>query len=180
MTRTVGILLIVAAVAACLIGGVVFGAGFMQGVNSVDNTVGLTPGGAALGFALVMIVLVAPLAGGGVIVLTRSKGEAVEQAEADALRKILDMVKTRGQVDVSEIIIELQSDLPAVQDMIYKLVGMGVFSGYVNWDEGMLYSAEASALHDTTQCKHCGGKVSLAGKGVMKCPFCGTEYFLAK
>jgi tRNA(Ile2) C34 agmatinyltransferase TiaS len=42
----------------------------------------------------------------------------------------------------------------------------------------VLYSAEVSALRGTTRCKHCGGEVTLAGKGVIKCPFCGTEYFL--
>jgi tRNA(Ile2) C34 agmatinyltransferase TiaS len=55
---------------------------------------------------------------------------------------------------------------------------MGVFSGYVNWDEGTLYSEQASELRNMTQCKNCGGNLTLAGKGVIKCPFCGTEYFL--
>ena len=88
------------------------------------------------------------------------------------------MVKARGQVNISDIIVELQSSLPEVQDMIYKLVGMGVFSGYINWDEGTLYSEQASALRDLQECRNCGGQLSLAGKGVVKCPFCGTEYFL--
>lgn len=180
MTRTVGVVLIVAAVAVCLISGALFGAGFFQGSNSVDNTVGLSLGGAVLGFAVVFIVLVLPLAGGGALVLMRGKSEQAEQVEADALRKILDMVKTRGEVNVSDVIIELNSDLPSVQEKIYKLVGMGVFSGYINWDDGVLYSADAAGLHDMTQCKHCGGTLSLAGKGVVKCPFCGTEYFLSQ
>jgi hypothetical protein len=170
MTRTVGIILIIVAVGALVIGGALLAAGLAAG--------SLQPAGAVLGFALLFLILVAPLGGGGIAVLVRSRSEQAEQVEADALRKILDMVKTRGQVDISDIVIELQSGLPAVKDMVYKLVGMGVFSGYVNWDEGVLYSAEVSALRDTTQCKHCGGAVTLAGKGVLKCPFCGTEYFL--
>jgi hypothetical protein len=173
MTRTVGILLIVAAVAVCLLGSAFLAAGFLNG--QVENLAAIV-----LGVALLFVILVAPLAGGGILVLMRSRREERETEEAQQLRRILDMVKTRGEVDVSDVIIELQSDLPSVQGMIYKLVGMGVFSGYVNWDEGTLYSIEASQIHELQQCKHCGGNVDFAGKGVLKCPFCGTEYFLAK
>ena len=171
MTRTVALILIVVAVGVCLVGSAFLGAGLAGGR--------LQPAGAILGFGLLFLALVAPLGGAGVFSLVRSRKEQVEQSESDAQRKILDMVKTRGAVSVSDVIVELQSDLPTVQGMIYRLVGMGVFSGYVNWDEGTLYSAEASALHELSQCKHCGGNVDFAGKGVLKCPFCGTEYFLA-
>jgi hypothetical protein len=136
--------------------------------------------GAVLGFALLALVVVAPLVGIGVVTLARSRTQVKEGAEADAMRKLLDMVKTRGKLNVADAVIALQSDLPAVQDMIYRLVGMGVFDGYVNWDEGVLISADASALHEMTQCKHCGGNLTLAGKGVVKCPYCGTEYFLSR
>ncbi len=64
--------------------------------------------------------------------------------------------------------------------MIYKLVGMELFNGYINWDEGKLYSVEAAGLVNLTSCKNCGGQIKLAGKGVSKCPYCGTEYYLAR
>lgn len=170
MTRTVGIVLVAAAVGICVLGVALFGAGLAQG--------NLQAAGAILGFAVLVIVLVGPLAAAGIFVITRARREVAVESEAEMQRKILDMVKTRGQVNVSDIIIETETGLPAVQDMIYKLVGMGVFSGYVNWDQGTLYSAEASALRDLDECRNCGGQVSLAGKGVLRCPFCGTEYFL--
>ena len=170
MTRTVGLLLIIAAVVVFLVGS----AWLIADAPNQSNAAATV-----LGFALLIVILVAPLVGGGVFVLIKGRGAQAEKVEADALRKILDMVKTRGEIDISDIIIELQSDLSSVQAMIYKLVGMGVFSGYVNWDEGTLYSAEAASLRESTQCKHCGGNLSLAGKGVLKCPFCNTEYFLA-
>ncbi len=172
MTRTVGILLLVASAGICAIGAAFLGVGLSQG--------SLEPAGFVLGFGLLFVFLVGPLAGGGIFALVRSRGEQAEQAEAEKLRKILDMVKTRGRVDISDLSIELHADRESVQDMIYKLVGLGVFSGYVNWDEGILYSEEASELHNLTQCRYCGGQLTLAGKGVVKCPFCGTEYFLSK
>jgi hypothetical protein len=170
MSRTVGIVLIAAAVVICLIGSVLLGSGVAGGSLEVS--------GAVLGFGLLFVVLVGPLAAGGVFALVRGRREAESEVAAANQRKLLDMVKTRGKVSVSDVVVELQSDLASVQNMIYKLVGMGVFSGYVNWDEGMLYSAEASEIRGLEQCKSCGGNVSFAGKGVLKCPFCGTEYFL--
>jgi predicted RNA-binding Zn-ribbon protein involved in translation (DUF1610 family) len=41
-----------------------------------------------------------------------------------------------------------------------------------------LYSSDASNLRGLEKCKNCGGEIKLAGKGVVVCPFCGTEYFL--
>ena len=61
-----------------------------------------------------------------------------------------------------------------------NLVGMGVLDGYVVWDEETVYSADASSLHEMTKCRHCGGDLTLGGKGVVKCRYCGTEYFLSK
>lgn len=167
MTRTVGIILIVAAAVVAL-----------GGVTWLVTEGTMTGGGLALGLILLFVVLVGPMAAGGVIALTRGRKEVAEQETASQQRKILDMVKTRGQVHVSDVIVELQSDMPSVQNMIYRLVGMGVFSGYINWDEGVLYSAEASSLRELENCRNCGGELSLAGKGVIKCPYCGTEYFL--
>ena len=74
--------------------------------------------------------------------------------------------------------VELQVPRDEVKNWIYRLVGLGVFTGYINWDDGVLYSAQASKLRELTNCKKCGGEVKLVGKGVVKCPYCGTEYFL--
>jgi len=62
--------------------------------------------------------------------------------------------------------------------MVHQLVGLQVFSGYVNWDKGVIYSADAGNLRDLENCKNCGGEIKLVGKGVVTCKFCGTEYFL--
>jgi hypothetical protein len=166
------VVLIGVAVGICLIGTAFLGLALAQGR--------LQAVAAVLGFGLLFGVLVAPLGGLGILSLVRGRAERAEEREAEALRTVLDMVKTRGRVNVSDLVIQLKSDQPSVQSMIYRLVGMGVFDGYVNWDEGVLYSEEASALHEVTQCKHCGGNLTLAGKGIVKCPFCGTEYFLSR
>lgn len=138
---------------------------------------GLRSGGAVLGM-LLLAVPVLVLGGAGVFLLTRGKQEAVADSERVELRRILDLVESRGQIPVTDLVLELKSSREKVQQEIHALVGMGVFSGYINWDDGVLYSAQASSLRTLDRCKKCGGELKLAGKGVVKCPYCGTEYFL--
>ena len=165
----VGYIMIGLAVAVLVIGSALLVSGLTSGLNV---------SGAILGFGILLVVLVAPLAIGGWLIARYARGEEKASMESAELRKILDMVTTRGSVRVSDVVLELHSTLATVQNDIYELVGMGVFTGYVNWDEGVLYSAEASGLRGLTECKKCGGKLTLAGKGVIKCPYCGTEYFV--
>jgi len=138
----------------------------------------LSAGGMALGITLGLLVLVLPQLGFGAFLLWKGGQDAAVSARAQEQRQLLDMVKTRGQIAISDLVIELNSDRETVQKMLYQLVGMGLFSGYVNWEEGMLYSRQAKELHQLNKCEHCGGELELAGKGVIRCPFCGTEYFL--
>lgn len=168
--RTLGILIILGALALAA-GGVAWlvvtaGEGRLQG------------SGAVMG-AICGAVVLLPLLGVGIIMLVRSGQEAVQDAEQAELRKILDVVKSRGQVPISDLVLEMNSNRQKVQGQIHSLVGMGLFSGYINWEEGTLYSAEAANLRDLQRCKHCGGEVSFAGKGVLTCQHCGTEYFLS-
>jgi len=132
-----------------------------------------------LGLALVLVVLVAPLVGGGIYLTAFGGREAAQQQAASQQRKLLNIVQTRGQVRVDDAAVELQVPREQVREMVYALVGLGVFSGYVKWDEGVLYSSEASRLRDLKQCPNCGGQIELSGKGIASCRFCGTEFFLS-
>ncbi len=139
----------------------------------------LTSGGAILGLAIALLVIVAPLIGFGIYMLAQSNQDAKAQARAADQRRLLDIVRSRGQVDIADLAVEMQISPEALRDMIHQLVGLQVFSGYVNWDKGTLYSAEARSLRELEKCKNCGGEIELAGKGVVNCRFCGTEYYLS-
>jgi hypothetical protein len=132
-----------------------------------------------LGLGIGLLVLVAPLVGGGIYLMTMGQKESKQQGEAAQQRKLLNIVQTRGSVPLSDMVLEMQLPTDKVKDMIYSLVGLGVFSGYINWDKGVLYSSEASKLRDLTTCPNCGGEITLEGKGVARCKFCGTEFFLS-
>ncbi len=133
-------------------------------------------GGAVLGIVLAAFIALVPVAM-GVYLVINGRTEAAEQANAIRQRKILDMVKTRGQLDLRDAALELNVDSNQVRDDVYKLVGLGLFSGYVNWQSSTLYSREASQMRGNT-CPNCGGEQEFAGKGVIACKNCGAEIFL--
>lgn len=92
-------------------------------------------------------------------------------------RELLNMVLTRGQVDIASMSLELNVGRDELRHYIYDLVGKGLFTGYVNWDRGMLYSRQVAEM-PSDRCPNCGGQLELAGKGVVRCPYCGSEIFL--
>ena len=58
----------------------------------------------------------------------------------DKERQLLNIVLPRGQVTMSDLVLELGSTSDQVKAWIYDLVGKGLFSGYINWNDGILYS----------------------------------------
>lgn len=167
--QTLGGLLVFGGLALDAIGVVWLAVSFVRRNLQADGLV--------LGLGLLAVVTL-PVLGGGVYLLWKGRREARENEVMAKQRRLLDVVQARGQVSLPDLVIELKSSRDQVQSWLYGLVGMGLFSGYINWDEGVLYSAQASQLRGMERCKHCGGELKLAGKGVVRCPYCGTEYFL--
>jgi hypothetical protein len=121
---------------------------------------------------------VALLTGFGIYLYVQGGKEAEAESEMQKQRQLLDIVKSRGQVAVSELALEMRTSVDNVKNLVHELVGLQVFSGYVNWDKGIIYSSDAANLRELDKCKNCGGEIKLVGKGTVACPFCGTEYFL--
>jgi len=157
-----------------MIAGVLF-----VGWTAVVATSDTTTGGLIVGLFLALLVCV-PLAGIGFYLFRRGQQEESEFAQVAKEKKILNMVLTQGQVTVQEIIVELQQPREDVEDMIRHLVGKQLFSGAIDWDQGILFSIESQNLTDGRKCPNCGGEVEFAGKGLIQCPWCGSEVFLTK
>lgn len=92
--------------------------------------------------------------------------------------RLAAIVVARGQIQLDDLARELSAPRDLVRTWIYELVKRGEFTGYINWDEGILYSTEARVLTLAGKCPHCNGELSLAGKGVIRCGYCGSEIFL--
>ncbi len=168
--RVIGSILI----AAGLIVGVIAGAWLLSGMRE-GNVQG---SGAIFGLLFVVLILVAPLVGGGIFFLTRGRAEEKAMERVRGQRRLLDMVTTRGQLSIVDVALELGLTREQIESDLYDLVGLGLFTGYVDWRKGELHSVEAAQLEGRQTCPNCGGELELAGKGLIKCPYCGAEIFL--
>jgi predicted ArsR family transcriptional regulator len=92
--------------------------------------------------------------------------------------RLAAIVTARGQIRMDDLAHELSAPRELTRTWMYELVKRGEFSGYINWEEGVLYSKEAQRLTEAGRCPHCSGELSLAGKGVIRCRYCSSEIFL--
>jgi len=168
--KTIGLILVVAGVGLCLLSTLWLGVGYASGSYE-------TLAAPVLGLGLAFVVA-APLMGVGVFLFVRGRREAAEFAEVEKERELLGMVQAQGQVGIADAALELDAGREQVKAWVYDLVNKELFSGYIDWDEGTLYSRDAAQLRGN-KCPNCGGEVELAGKGMVKCPYCGAEIFLS-
>jgi DNA-directed RNA polymerase subunit RPC12/RpoP len=169
--RTVGIALMM--ISAVLLLAFLAWAGVALGTGET------TGGGMTLGILLALIVF-APVFGAGAYVFRKGTAEQGQFEVVRQEKKILNMVLVQGQVSIGELVAELQEPRDRVEDMIRDIVGKRLFSGAINWDRGILYSVESQQLTEGRTCPNCSGQLVFAGKGLIKCPYCGSEVFLTK
>jgi DNA-directed RNA polymerase subunit RPC12/RpoP len=162
-----------------MIGSAVLFVAFLIWAGTALGSGETSTGGLTLGTLLALIVLT-PIFGVGVYLLRSGTVEKAQYEVVQQERKILNMVLAQGQVTVAELVAELQLPRDTVEDMIRSLVGKQLFSGAINWEKGVLYSVESQALTTDRKCPNCGGELRFAGKGLIVCPYCGSEVFLTK
>lgn len=172
MGRTVGIILIIAGLVICGVVSLFLGLG-TSGAGPRD----LSAAGAVLGITLFGVVPLLLLGGVGVFLFVRGGQEAAEMADVQKKERLLGMIQSAGQVSVANAAIEMKMSRDEIKNAIYELVNQGLFSGYINWQEGMFYSKDAAAV-GSNKCPNCGGIRELVGKGIVKCPYCGVELFI--
>lgn len=174
--RLIGLILIVFAVACVAVAGFwVFGATNQSGTQLQSGGAFLTMG------AAVVVALV--IAGFGVWFLMQGRTETRQFSEVEKEKQILNIVSTQGTIDLPTLAIEINMPLDRVKAGIYDLVGKGLFTGYVDWRAGKLVSSDAAAISQAVQtgkCPNCGAPQVVAGKGVIRCDYCGAEFFLPK
>jgi DNA-directed RNA polymerase subunit RPC12/RpoP len=169
--KTVGLILMIVSAALLL----VFGAWLLTAFSTTETS----SGGAVLGLGLALLTM-APLFGIGAYLFRKGGQEQQEYAQVAKEKQILNAVLTRGQVTITELIADLQLPRDEIEKMIQALVGKQLFSGAINWEKGVLYSVESQKLTGDHKCPNCGGDLQFAGKGLIVCPYCGSQVFLTK
>jgi len=168
--RTLGMILLAAGIALGALIGVWLASGMREGT--------LQGSGAIFGLLFGFLILVLPLVGAGIYFLVRGRAEDIAYAHVREQRRLLDMLTTRGQLTIPDVALELGISRDQIESDLYDLVGKGLFTGFVDWRKGILHSIEAAELQGEQTCPNCGGKLELAGKGLIVCPYCGAEIFL--
>ncbi len=90
---------------------------------------------------------------------------------------LLQMMQERGFIYLDDLSIELNVPRQLVTDWIYQLVHQRKFSGYINWEQGSLYSIAGNKLKGNGRCPNCDSQLSLDGETV-RCPACQSEILL--
>lgn len=165
--RIVGIILVVIGLILLVVGG--------AWIFSETITVG----GRVLAMLLGLLVLM-PIIGIGVYLIRLGGAEKQDFARVEQEKKLLNSVLTQGQVSVGELVVTLGVPRDDVEDMIRSVVGKRLFSGAIDWNKGMLYSVDSQKLVGEQKCPNCGGDVKFAGKGLIVCPYCGSQVFLTE
>jgi hypothetical protein len=117
---------------------------------------------------------------GGWTLRTWVKREEETVKMTEKLRSLWQLLKDRGKMKMEEIAMHLGVSKSEVPKWVYRLASSEAFMGYVDWKDGVLYSADASILGEGKGCPQCGGQLEPAGRGLFRCQHCGSEVFLKK
>lgn len=91
--------------------------------------------------------------------------------------KMLNIIESRGKVNLQLLAKELKVSSKALEGLIYEVVGEKRFKGYIDWRAGEIFMDTAIKM-ESNRCPTCGAFVEMVGKDLVKCPYCGTETFL--
>ena len=165
------------------IGWVLIGAGLAWlGIMTLFVISGLQAGkvdwpAALLGIGVFGGVPAVIAGGAGIVVLHRARVQARGMVGVQLREDIHERVLSRGRCRFDDLARELRVSADTIESGIYDLVGLRLFTGYINWQNREIISAEAHQISGD-RCPNCGGHLELAGKGVSRCAYCGTETYL--
>jgi len=129
----------------------------------------------------ICVVPAAILAAAGIWFTMQGRSETAQFAEVEKEKRVLNIIATQGTVQLSGVALETNMTMDQVKAAIYDLVGKGLFTGYVDWKAGKLVSADAAVINQaviTGKCPNCGAPQVVGGKGVIRCDYCGAEFFI--
>jgi len=106
------------------------------------------PLGSLLGVALIGFVPSALLAGYGAYQYIRvgEEPDVIPDIDVRQQRELVDLIHERGMVTISDASHQLGISEPDVRDAIYQLLELEIFTGDVDWNQGVIYSQKTRKL----------------------------------
>lgn len=146
-------------------------AGFLLAILANDTT-------SLLISATIVFLLIAPILGFGIYRYAKStQDERISTAEEmEKPRQLLDILRERGQADISSLSQELDASPDEIKTMIDDLISLELFSGIINWDDGIIAIIDSNVLGLIDACKNCQNPIEMKEQTVTICTHCGTEY----
>jgi predicted transcriptional regulator len=131
----------------------------------------------ATGFAAGLLVFSLPFFAVSAFVLLKARAEGGELSALAREQRVLDAIRSRGKASFAELAQAAGIPEPEARLALQSLVGKNLFTGYINWKAGEVFSREAGDFASGKSCPNCGAPLGVAGKGIAKCAYCGTEIY---
>lgn len=72
----------------------------------------------------------------------------VGTSEMEIQRALIDLMRVRREISFAEAAAELEIDQATVREQIESLMALGIFTGRVDWDAGVIHAEDALMLSD--------------------------------
>lgn len=128
--------------------------------------------------AIIVFIVSSPLFGYGILTYARSTEDEAYATNDDMEkpRLLLDYLHEHGQSDISILAKELDTTPSNIKQYINELSELSLFSGIIDWDNGLIALAKPSVIEALDICKSCKNPIKIYGN-VTTCQHCGTEYY---
>lgn len=97
---------------------------------------------------------------------------------AEKKSALAGLAEARGSVTMAQAGAELGVSQDTLKAWIYELVGEGRFKGSVDWRTGTLFGSAPRTQGSSATCASCGGQLATAGRGILHCAHCDTDWFV--
>ncbi|MGQ9625513.1 MAG: DUF533 domain-containing protein, partial [Anaerolineae bacterium] len=90
-------------------------------------------------------------------------------------KRFLNIMEVQRQVRVLALASVLKLSPEDFKEYVYKLASAGLFTGYADWNEGVVYARKREEMAE--ECPNCKAPRQPGQEDIAKCPFCGVELF---
>lgn len=124
------------------------------------------------------LLLATPFMGLGAFLYWRGKKTLSELAIIQHQKRLLFMLKQQEYVRINDVGCALGKSPSYVQYLIHDLVAKGLFHGYLDRTEGLLFPRWSGSLRGLKKCPICAGKQEFTRKRTIDCQHCRAQIFL--